>query len=136
MKKTLLSSIAIIIINININAQFLDYIQTPRKNVAYFELIIRYNNLVSTDTLNQKTVFYEYNNILYVNDSPFTITDKREYPLKEANGDVVDYNCLDKNKKEYTVSIYYINGMSVIGNIIEKSTDTRFGFKLEITKKW
>lgn len=136
MKKTLLSAISIIIIHININAQFLDYIQTPKKNVAYFEMIILYKNLVSMDTLSQKTVFSEQNNTLYVNDSPFTIIYKNGYQLKEANGEVVDYTCLDKNKKEYTVSIYYVNGMSVIGNITEKNTDMRFGFKLEITKNW
>jgi hypothetical protein len=115
-------------------AQFLSYISTPKKNVAYFEKIAIYENLKCTGRIDQRIFMYELNNSLYINDYSFTILDKKEYNYEDSLGGVVVYTCYDKLKKEYDVTIYYSKGMSYVGCVIEKNTNMRFGLALEITK--
>lgn len=136
MKKTIISFCAIIIINLNLSAQFLSTIESPKKNVAYFELINVYKNLELTNTISKKTFFYEHNNLLYINDYPFLIIEKREYPSKDSGVITIVYSCLNKEKKLYEMTIYYLDDTALIGCMIEKETDMRFGFKLNLTKDY
>jgi hypothetical protein len=121
-------------LHLQAQAQFLSYISTPKKNVAYFEKIAIYENLKCTGRIDQRIFMYELNNSLYINDYSFTILDKKEYNYEDSLGGVVVYTCYDKLKKEYDVTIYYSKGMSYVGCVIEKNTNMRFGLALEITK--
>lgn len=136
MKKTIITICAIIIVNFNLNAQFLSNIESPKKNIAYFELIYVYKNLELTNTISNKTFFYECNNSLYINDYPFSIIEKKEYPAKNSGVITIVYTCVNKQKELYEMTIYYLDGMAVIGCMIEKETNMRFGFKLNITKEY
>ncbi len=136
MKKVILSICAIIIIHLNLDAQFLSAIQTPKKNVAYFETINVFENLKLVNTISEKIFFYEYNNSLYINDTEFPILYKTNCPTKDTGVVTVVYKLVDKNKEDYEMTIYYLDGMATIGCMIEKNTNMRFGFKLGITKNW
>ena len=123
-----------ILLHLQTEAQFLSYISTPKKNVAYFEKMAVYEDLKCKGVIDQRIFMYELNNSLYINDYSFTIIDKKEINYEDSLGGVVDYTCLDKIKREYLVTVYYSKGMSYVGCVVEKNTNMRFGLALEITK--
>ena len=56
-----------ILLHMQTEAQFLSYISTPKKNVAYFQKMSVYEYLKCTGIIDQEIFMYELNNSLYIN---------------------------------------------------------------------
>lgn len=128
MKKQTILLLGIIIISLNIQAQITDKLLPKRKNLAYFDSLSVYKNLVTIKEVNEKIFVIETGNKIYINDFQLNIISQEKNEFEEKELYSISYTCSDDKKNKYYLVIYFAYGQSYKGNLIQEGTEFRYGF--------
>lgn len=128
MKKQAIMIIGIIIISINLKAQVSEKILSVGKNLAYFDSICVYQNLVPTKQLNERTFVTQIKDTLFINDLKLIVKSDDRFNYQEENSYRMTYICVDDKNNYYHFTIYYAYGHSYQACLIVENTDMRYGF--------
>jgi hypothetical protein len=120
--------IGIILISINLNAQITEKILSTKQNIAYFDSICVFQNLIPVKQLNEKTFVTKTNDTILLNDFKLIIKSNKRTDYYEENSYGITYECIDEKNNLYYFTIYYAYGQSWQACLIAMNTNMRYGF--------